>query len=471
MNHIPNKRKGMRLIASIILFFLGVVAFVWKTTTDLLPLPHSLTLDDSSVRKVQVVDRHDIPLTITYQNRWNVHDYLPLHDIPLFLQQAFVVSEDQRFYQHKGVDWKARSHALFQNIKALHPVRGASTITEQVIRMWHQRPRKLWSRWLEGIEAASLEERFSKAGILEFYLNQVPYSGQRRGVVQAARYYFDRDLDTLSRKEMLALVVLVRAPGRMDLHEGVKHIERPIEHIAGRLLARGLINETQHEQIQNEKIQIRTAKLPAQASHFVHHLYQVKPPSHLQTVGRLRTTLDSFLQHKVQTILDNRLKDLQRRRVTNGAVLVVDHQTHEVLAWVNGGGCLGGSPRSWIDAVTTPRQAGSSLKPFLYALALEKGWTAATLVIDLPLAEPVGVGLHSYHNYSHTYYGPLPVREGLGNSLNTPAVRAMQFVGVEAFLKLLHDLGIHSLHRHPDYYGDGLALGNGEITLLELVRA
>jgi penicillin-binding protein 1C len=464
------KRKHI-LVTTALLLAAVVGVFIWKTKNDLLPLPRSLTLDGSNIRKVQVLDRHNIPLTVTYQNRWNIHDYVPLHRIPSFLQQAFVISEDQRFYQHKGVDWKARLHALFQNIKALRPVRGASTISEQVIRMWHPRPRTLWSRWLEGLEAAQLEKRFSKPDILEFYLNQVPYAAKRHGVVQAARYCFDRDLDTLSRKEMLALVVMVRAPGRLDLHKGVAEIKGPIDQLAGRLRESGLIQEPQYGRIKNERFQIKNAELPVQASHFVHHIYQSQPPSFLLNMGRLQTTLDSSRQYKIQTILDNRLKDLQNRKVSNGAVLVVDNQTHEVLAWVNGGEGTKDLARSWIDAITTPRQPGSTLKPFLYALALEKGWTAATMIADLPLAKPVGLGLHTYHNYSRTHYGPLRLREALGNSLNIPAVRTIQYVGVEAFLQRLHDLGIQSLQQHPQYYGDGLALGNGEITLLELVRA
>ena len=173
-------------------------ALIWKTQADLLPLPDSLALDTFGLRKVQIVDRNYVPLTVTYRNRWNIHDYLPLHDIPGILQQAFVVSEDQRFFRHGGVDWPARLHALWQNLTALRSIRGASTISEQVIRMWHPRPRTPWSRWLEGLEAARLEKSFSKGEILEFYLNQVPYAGQRRGVVQAARYFFDRDPDTLS---------------------------------------------------------------------------------------------------------------------------------------------------------------------------------------------------------------------------------------------------------------------------------
>ncbi len=446
-------------------------AFLWKTSADLLPLPASLSPDGSNVRKVQVMDRNYLPLTVTYQNRWNMHDPISLHDIPHFLQQALVASEDQHFYRHQGVDWPARLHAIFQNIKALDPIRGASTISEQVIRMWHPRPRTLWSRWLEGIEAGRLEKEFSKSEILEFYLNQVPYAGRRRGVVQAARDFFDRDPDTLSTKEMLALVVMVRAPARLDVRKNPEGLLRSIEQLADRLLKYGIIDKEQYTTIRTADLKSREAVLPVRAEHFVQHVYQLQPPAGLRGKGRLRTTLDSGLQHIVQTILDHRLKDLSNRGAKNGALLIVDHQRNEVLAWVNSGAGLDDVPASWIDAVTTPRQPGSTLKPLLYALALEKGWTAATLVDDSPLSEPVGRGLHAYHNYSRIHYGPLRVRQALGNSLNIPAVRAIQFVGVDEFLACLHELGIRSLQQHPDFYGDGLALGNGEITLLELVQA
>ena len=449
---------------------------VWKTTVDLLPLPATLSPDVSKIRKAQVTDRNFLPLTVTYQNRWNIHDHISLYEIPQFLQRAFVVSEDQRFYQHDGVDWPARFHAIFQNIKALDSIRGASTISEQVIRMWHPRPRTLWSRWLEGIEAGRLERRYSKKEILEFYLNQVPYAGRRRGVVRAARFFFDRDLDTLNTVEMLALVVMVRAPSRLDIRKNSDGLFQSIEQLADRLLESdrlpkfGNLDQQRHGTIKAADLQIKSATPTVRAAHFVQYVYR-QPLLNLQGKGRLRTTLDAGLQRIVQTILDNRLIDLKDRGAQNGAVLVVDHQRNEILAWVNSGAGLDETTTSWIDAVTTPRQPGSSLKPLLYALALEKGWTAATMVDDSPLSESVGRGLHAYRNYSRIHYGPVRVREALGNSLNIPAVRAVQFVGVDAFLTCLHEMGIQSLQQHPDYYGDGLALGNGEITLLELVQA
>ncbi|MDM8558064.1 transglycosylase domain-containing protein [Candidatus Parabeggiatoa sp. HSG14] len=456
---------------TLITLFLASSLLFLKTVTDLAPPPDSLSFDDSVVRKVQVLDRHKTPLTITYQNDWNIHDYVPLHEIPITLQQIFIIAEDKRFFDHNGPDWQARWHAMFQNIMALRVVRGASTMSEQTVRMLHPRPRTFWSRWLEGFEATRLEEHFSKAEILEFYLNQVPYAKQLRGVVQAARHYFDRDLDTLNIKEMMALSVLVRAPSRLDLRQGSTKIEAPIARLTKRLLELGIINEADYQNLLTTRLYLHDSNLPLQATHFVNYIYTSQSIKLTQTLGRLHTTLDAGIQRPVQKILDQRMQDLRSKKVNNGAVLVVEHHTNEVLAWANAGKPSPEIPGSQIDAVTTPRQPGSTLKPFLYALALEKGWTAATLIEDTPLAEAVGTGMHSYRNYSRSYYGSLRLRDVLGNSLNIPAVRTIQFVGASTFLQRLRQLGIESLTAHPDHYGDGLALGNGGVTLLELVQA
>lgn len=462
-------RKFIRV--SLVTLLLGFSIVFGKTLLDLAPLPTTLSVTTSPIRKLQVLDRHAIPLTMTYQNDWNIHDYVPLHEIPELLQRIFLLAEDKRFYEHGGPDWRARWHALFQNILALRIVRGASTITEQTVRMLYLRPRTFWSHWLQGIEASRLERHFSKADILEFYLNQVPYANQRRGVVQAARYYFDRDLDTLNLKEMIALAVLIRAPSRLDLRRNKTEIEAPIARLAQRLFELNLISNTDYQEILTTPLSLRETSLPIQATHFVNYIYTAHAASPLPNLGRLYTTLEAKLQSFVQLILDQRIQDLQNQNVSHGAVLVVDHQTNEVLAWVNSGRPSPEIPGSQIDAVTIPRQPGSALKPFLYALALEKGWTAATLIDDAPLAEAVGVGLHDYRNYSRSYYGSLRLRDVLGNSLNIPAIRTIQFVGAQSFLQRLHQLGISSLTARSDYYGDGLALGNGGVTLLELVQA
>jgi penicillin-binding protein 1C len=203
---------------------------VWRTLGDVRPVPTALVFSttpgegvdvdgaaNADWRGLQVIDRRGEPLNVTFTNGWNLHEQLALHEVPPFLRAAFVAAEDKRFFEHHGPDWSARLSALWTNVKTGRAVRGASTISEQVVGMLHPRPRSIWSRWLEGWEARELERRFTKNEILEFYLNQVPYASNRRGVQQAASYYFARSVSTLSKKEMLALAVLVRAPTRFDL--------------------------------------------------------------------------------------------------------------------------------------------------------------------------------------------------------------------------------------------------------------
>ncbi|HJX33592.1 MAG TPA: biosynthetic peptidoglycan transglycosylase, partial [Desulfatiglandales bacterium] len=319
-------KRNRIFIFSAITLAIAIAAFVWKTYADLMPLPKSLIPDASDVRRIRILDRNNTPLTVTYQNRWNTYDYVPLHEIPEFLQQVFIVSEDKRFYTHGGVDWLARLKAIWQNGKALGAVRGASTITEQAVRMWHPRPRTLWSRWLEGIEASRLERNLSKANILEFYLNEVPYASKRRGVVQAARHYFDRDLETLSRKEILALAVMVRSPSRMDIHRDMDRIIKPITRLAGLIQRQGIINDLEAGRILREDIQVRDSELSVDAGHFVDFIYQTRSSSLLPVNGQVNTTLDASLQSMAKTILDNRLNDLSGSGVKNGALLIMDNR-------------------------------------------------------------------------------------------------------------------------------------------------
>ncbi len=456
-----------RLLVFFIVMVCLLIGLVWLTVRDMPSLPVSFADVLAKADRVQLLDRHGEPLSVTYRNRWNVHDRVALHDIPFFLQRSFIAAEDQRFYQHHGVDWLARLHALQQNLVHGAMLRGASTLSEQVLRMLLPRPRTLWSKWLEGWQAMALERRFGKRAILEFYLNQAPYAANRRGIVQAARYYFDRDLQTLSHREMLALAVLVRAPSRLDSFRYPDAMRTGIDQLAERLLDSTALSSAQYRALREETLQLRKPALPIHAGHFLRHvLAQVLPRRQ-----RITTTLDGALQAELQGILDQRLRFLRQRAVHNGALLVVDHGTGEVLAWVVAGAAAADWPGAKIDAVTTRRQPGSALKPLLYALALRKGWTAATVLDDAPLQEAVGDGLHRYHNYSRVHYGQVSVREALANSLNIPALKTIQFVGVTDYLDLLRALGFAGLTRHPDYYGDGLALGNAGVSLLELVRA
>lgn len=443
----------------------AVAVFAAATWLSLQPVSQSLRAIAAEAQTQRITDRNGMALTMTYQNRWNTDDYLPLYAMPAFLRDAFIFSEDKRFFDHGGVDWQARVAAVAQNLGNLHVVRGASTITEQVVRMVTPRPRTIWAKWLEGIEALGLERVTGKADIFEFYLNEVPYAANRRGVVQSARYYFARDIHTLTAKEMLALVVLVRAPSARDLYRNPDAVEKPLQMLADDMLAAGMIDAATRREIAQGEIRTARAAMPVDARHFARYVRQ-QPAFGQQT---LRTTLDGGLQAQVQGIIDARVKVLRVKNVHNAAAIVIDHTSGEVLAWVSADAA--GTPAAEIDAVLTPRQPGSAMKPFVYALALEKGWTAATLIDDAPLADAVGAGLHRFRNYSGNYYGPVTVREALGNSLNIPALLAIRHTGTVAYMNSLLALGFTTLTERSDVYDEGLALGNGAVSLFELARA
>ncbi len=427
-------------------------------------------LSEGGVRP-KLVDRYGQPLTITFQNHWNVHDRLPLHEIPAVLQGAFILAEDKRFYQHSGIDWLARFNAVLQNVIALEGIRGASTISEQVVRMLHVRKRSIWARWLEGWEARKLEQQVDKASILEFYLNQVPYAAQRRGVQQAARYYFDRDLNTLSEKEMMSLAVLVRAPSRFDLHKSTNRIQGRLNLLIDRAAKNKLIANAQD--IKSAELQLRRANDLPEASHFARHVYQGLGSAQMTTTTAkpvvIETTLDSRLQTYANELLNDQLKRFANKNVRNAGMLVVDHINNEVLAWSVGEN--GQAVDTEYDTILSKRQPGSTLKPFVYAAALRKGWNASTMIEDRPLSEGVGRGVHQYRNYSNKHYGAVSVRNALGNSLNIPAIKAAKYVGLPSLLNTLNGLGLNELDLRSVDYGNGIALGNGESSLYSMARA
>lgn len=462
-------RLRSKVLTGCLLIIAGITAFAGYIREQVLPVPIGLPPIDESLQRASFLDRRGEILTTTYENRWNTSAEVALRDIPPFLVNAFLASEDGRYFQHGGTDWRGVASAIWDSARFFRLVRGGSSITEQSVRMVNTRPRTIISRLVEVVEARQLEAHFSKSQILEFYLNQVPFAARRRGVLQGAHLLFDRDLSTLSEKEMSALVVMVRAPAYFDPRKDPKRVEAAIENLLLRMQSRNLIDGVELERILSQKIQLRSSKNPLEASHFVRFVRE--ETKLLRNDGPIRTTLDGTLQRRLQNIMKQRLGGLKDRGVHDGALLAVDNETGEILAWVNGSDFFSKNAGSQIDGVVSPRQPGSTLKPFLYAMAFDNGWSPASIVMDEPLARPVAAGIHRFRNYSGTYHGPVTVRDALGNSLNIPAVQAVQSLGTVPFLAKLRDLGFSSLDREPDFYGEGVALGAGEVTLYELVRA
>ena len=389
-------------------------------------------------------------------------EWLELADVSPALTAAIIDGEDREFWQHRGVNWTHVLGALRDEM-VLHRRRGASTITMQVASLLQRRPRQgnaiqLLSRKLAQARlAVSLERHWTKPQILEAYLNLLTYRGELQGVAAAADRLAGKAASSLSLPESLVMAALLPSP---DVDPS---------RVVARSCARAALR-----QVRTDCATIRrTAATLLDAAHAVPRdgLAPQLAHSMLKSAGQhVRTTLDAGLQRKARDTLRNHLADLAPRNVRDGAVIIVDNPTGEVLAYVASAGPT--SHAEHVDGVRARRQAGSTLKPFLYELALEKQYlTAASLLEDSPLNLDTATGVYIPQDYDHEFKGLVSVRTALAGSLNVPAVRALVLVGVEPFRGRLHELGYAGIIEGGEYYGYSLALGSAEVTLWEQAQA
>ena len=389
-------------------------------------------------------------------------DWTALQDISPTLLTAVIQAEDKNFYQHAGVDWQAMVGAAIDTVLR-HNTRGASTLTMQLVSQFEpalqpgRGRRTVSQKWAQMNAARELEKTWSKPQILEAYLNLVTYVGELQGVRAAANGLFGKTPNGLDVTESLLMASLLRAPNATP--EAVA--ERACR--LGRIIA-------PHVDCQA----IRTTSISALAQSFnivtdialaPQVARQLLTPNH----RIVHSTLDAATQRIASQTLYEQLSRLADSKVQEGAVLVVDNQSGDVLAYVSGGP---DSRDIYVDGVQAQRQAGSTLKPFLYSLAIERRLlTAASLIDDAPVNLSTPNGLYVPQDYDHEFKGMVSVRLALSGSLNVPAVKTLMLVGTDEFINRLNQLGFIGMTEDGDYYGYSLALGSAEVTLWQLVNA
>jgi penicillin-binding protein 1C len=405
-----------------------------------------------------LLDRHGEPVeSVRTDPKARRLDWVALADISPALGRAVLQAEDQRFMEHGGIDLRAVGQAAWDNLfGGGRAVRGASTITMQLAGLLDpalgaRAGGRSWGRkWDQALAARELEAGWSKQQILEAYLNLASFRGELQGVGAAARGLFGKAPSGLDAGESAILASLLRAPAA------------PQKTLARRacLLAREIDKGTDCAAIEWQAgLALNRAVAPTVASPLARRLLDGKRP-------RVASTLDAGLQRFAAEALRRHLAALAERNVGDGAVVVIDNAGGEVLAYVgNNGG-------TEVDGITALRQAGSTLKPFLYELAIERGQlTAASLLDDSPVDIPTVSGLYVPQNYDRQYRDLASVRTSLASSLNIPAVRTLVLAGLDRFYGRLRELGISSLDQDPDFYGYSLALGSADVSLLELANA
>lgn len=393
-------------------------------------------------------------------------EWARLDEISPALITAVIQAEDQRFYEHHGVDWRALVGAASHGF-ASGSWRGASTITMQLASMLfpelgpHSTRRTIGQKFEQICLARRLEASWQKREILEAYLNLVSYRGELEGISAASLGLFGKKPYGLNTAEAAILAALVRSPNAVAAQVATR----------ASLLTEKLGAKIPQPDL--EKLCLQSFKpvyhLPLEYND-APHVARILFASNLNQKGtfKIRSTLDASLQRTALELLRRQLLELKDRNVQDGAVVVIDNESGEVLAYVGSGGDL--SSAAQVDGVQAPRQAGSSLKPFLYGLAIDKRLlTAASLLDDSPLEIPQPNGIYKPENYDHQFHGSMTVRIALASSINIPAVRTLQLVGVEPFLDKLIAMDFRDL-KPAGYYGPSLALGSADITLWDLAN-
>lgn len=409
--------------------------------------------------------------------------WVPLADISPALRQALVLSEDKRFFEHSGVDWRAASAAAWGNLWNQR-TRGASTITMQLAGLLdgpdsdflRQRPggRTVVQKLGQTVAAQVLDRRWRKDQILEAYLNLVPFRSELVGIDALSRTLFGKAAHGLDDREAAVAAALVRAPNARPalVAQRACGVLRDMQRggVGGSGSGGARIDCDALDLFTTAALQRRAFDASeGVAPHFARHLLRQRFGKDSVVPERVQSTLRAPLQRFAVQTLQQHLRELRGRNVEDGAVLVLDNATGAVLAWVGSSGQL--SQASEVDGVLALRQPGSTLKPFLYGQAIaERRLTAASLVDDSPAHIATAGGLYIPQNYDRQFKGWVSVRTALAASLNVPAVRTLVMVTPDAFHRQLGAVGL-PLRESGDYFGYSLALGSPEVPLLHLTNA
>lgn len=384
-----------------------------------------------------------------------------MDSIPYRFEKSVLHFEDEYFYTHPGFNPISMGKALWQNLTS-EKRRGGSTITQQVVRLSRKnKERSYGEKLIEIFMATRLEAGFTKKEILNYYASYAPFGGNVVGLETASWRYFGIPSHQLSWGQSAALAVLPNAPSLIFPGKNEAIFKAKRDRLLLKLFQKEIIDKTTYELAIEEPLPGKPFPLPELAPHFTEKIRSEKAGQ------RVVSTLDVTLQKKINQLVQEHHYVLQQNEINNLAVVVLDVNTKEVLAYV------GNAPSNkendpFVDVITKPRSTGSILKPFLYASALDSG----ELLPDMLVADvPTVINGYSPENFDNQFYGAVPASVALSRSLNVPAVRILREFGLDRFYKRLNELQFSSINKPANHYGLSLILGGAESSLWEITNA
>ena len=448
--------------------------FLWFYALKGLPNPNKL-IDREQIVSTKIYDRNGKLLYKIYrqQNRTLVD----LKDIPLTLIQATVAIEDAEFYQHHGFSSKGIFRAFLRNIEG-NKIYGGSTITQQLVKNALLTPERTLKRKIkEVILAVLVETKFSKDEILQMYFNEVSYGGAAYGIEEASQLYFDKSVKDLNSAEAALLAGLPASPTTYSPFGPNPELAKERQIIVlRRMREENFITNQEEKKISNQKITFALQKTDIKAPHFVMYIKEIlvqKYGERMVEEGGLevQTSLDLETQEMTQQIVYQEIQQIQHLNINNGAALVTNPQTGEILAMVGSKDYFNIEYDGNVNVTTRLRQPGSAIKPVNYAVALQNGFTPASIIPDTPISYLLpNQPTYTPRNYDNRFHGNVSLRTALGSSYNVPAVKVLSALGVDRMVATGQAMGIESWD-DPSRFGLSLTLGGGEVKMTELATA
>lgn len=467
-----NKKRKKILIWVVGIFFFLIFASIAWISKDL-PTPGKIKSRQPS-EATQIFDREGNLLYAVHGEQKRI--LVKFEDIPEYVKQATVVTEDANFYKHHGLDFKGIARSAYNNIfNKSGTVQGGSTITQQYIKNALLSPERTWTRKIkEAILAIELEIMFSKDEILAMYLNEIPYGSNAYGIEAAAQTYFDKSAKDLKLAQAATLAALPRAPTYYSPYGNHSdELKWRKNYVLDRMVDFNHITEDRAKIAKKQKLVFQRRREQIIAPHFVMYTKEVlaaKYGDRMVEEGGLKvtTTLDPEKQRIASEVIEQNSYGIRSRYgAQNAALTAVDPKTGEILAMVGSVDYFDLENDGNVNVAIAQRSPGSSFKPIVYATGFKEQWSPASTLFDLKT--DFGAG-YSPNNYDGNTRGPVSIRSALANSMNIPAVKMLQLAGIENVQNTARDIGISTLN-DPERYGLSLVLGGGEVELLEMTGA